>query len=152
MHVLSPLLSAASSLHWPASWQIAACGRLAPPIVADKPGCGCRVDAGKVELDGARYLNFNLPFSISQLVWIEAILVGGAEIYRNRELDPETRIYPGMLSSQALRYRLQLQNLPQSLAWQCDRQLGPAVVWACSWSALRKAIAEPLILLSPAQN
>ena len=54
-----------------------------------------RVDAGKVELDGARYLNFNLPFSISQLVWIEAILVGGAEIYRNRELDPETRIYPG---------------------------------------------------------
>ena len=60
--------------------------------------CGrdsCRVDAGKVELDGARYLNFNLPFSISQLVWIEAILVGGAEIYRNRELDPEARIYPG---------------------------------------------------------
>lgn len=57
---------------------------------------GCRVDAGKVELDGARYLNFNLPFSISQLVWIEAILVGGAEIYRNRELDPETRIYPGL--------------------------------------------------------
>lgn len=55
----------------------------------------CRVDAGKVELDGARYLNFNLPFSISQLVWIEAILVGGAEIYRNRELEPEARIYPG---------------------------------------------------------
>ncbi len=54
------------------------------------------MDAGKVELDGARYLNFNLPFSISQLVWIEAILVGGAEIYRNRELDPEARIYPGV--------------------------------------------------------
>ena len=51
-----------------------------------------------MELDGARYLNFNLPFSISQLVWIEAILVGGAEIYRNRELDPEARIYPGALS------------------------------------------------------
>ena len=66
--------------------------------VADKPGCACRVDAGKVELDGARYLNFNLPFSISQLVWIEAILVGGAEIYRNRELDPEARIYPGALA------------------------------------------------------
>ena len=56
----------------------------------------CRVDAGKVELDGARYLDFSLPFSISQLVWIEAILVGGAEIYRNRELAPEKRIYPGM--------------------------------------------------------
>ena len=39
-----------------------------------------------MELDGARYLGFSLPFSISQLVWIEAILVGGAEIYRNREL------------------------------------------------------------------
>ena len=54
-----------------------------------------RADAGKVELDGAQYLGFRLPFSISQLVWIEAILVGGAEIYRNRELDPEKRIYPG---------------------------------------------------------
>jgi light-harvesting complex II chlorophyll a/b binding protein 4 len=55
----------------------------------------CRADAGKVELDGAQYLGFKLPFSISQLVWIEAILVGGAEIYRNRELDPAKRIYPG---------------------------------------------------------
>ena len=54
-----------------------------------------RVDAGKVELDGARYLGFDLPFSISQLVWIEALLVGGAEVYRNRELDTELRIYPG---------------------------------------------------------
>ncbi len=50
-----------------------------------------------MELDGARYLGFELPFSISQLVWIEAILVGGAEIYRNRELDSEKRIYPGAL-------------------------------------------------------
>merc|ERR1711937_242710 len=53
------------------------------------------VDAGKVELDGARYLNFDLPFSISQLCWIEAIAVGGAELYRNGELDSEKRIYPG---------------------------------------------------------
>ncbi|CAK0784280.1 Chlorophyll a-b binding protein CP29.1, chloroplastic [Coccomyxa viridis] len=64
-------------------------------IVAEASTGVSWVDAGKVELDGARYLNFNLPFSISQLVWIEAILVGGAEIYRNRELDPEARIYPG---------------------------------------------------------
>jgi light-harvesting complex II chlorophyll a/b binding protein 4 len=28
-------------------------------------------------------------------VWIEAILVGGAELYRNSELDPERRCYPG---------------------------------------------------------
>ena len=55
----------------------------------------CRVDAGKVELDGAQYLGFRIPLTISQLVWIEAILVGGAEIYRNRERDPETRLYPG---------------------------------------------------------
>jgi light-harvesting complex II chlorophyll a/b binding protein 4 len=53
------------------------------------------VDAGKVELDGARYLNFDLPFSISQICWIEAISVGAAELYRNSELDPEKRIYPG---------------------------------------------------------
>lgn len=53
------------------------------------------VDAGKVELDGAQYFNFPLPFSITQLVWIEVILVGGAEIYRNREQDTERRCYPG---------------------------------------------------------
>ena len=58
----------------------------------------CRVDAGKVELDATRYLNFRLPFTITQLVWIEAILVGGAEIYRNAELDPTKRVYPGRFS------------------------------------------------------
>lgn len=31
----------------------------------------------------------------SQLTWIEAILVGGAEIYRNTEQDIERRQYPG---------------------------------------------------------
>jgi len=55
-----------------------------------------RVDAGKVELDGASYLGLSLPFSITQLLWIEAILMGGAEIYRNNELDLEKRIYPGV--------------------------------------------------------
>lgn len=55
----------------------------------------CRVDAGKVELDGASYAGFSLPFTITQLVIIEALLVGGAEIYRNNELDPERRVYPG---------------------------------------------------------
>lgn len=53
------------------------------------------VDAGKVELDGAQYLGFRIPLSITALVWIEAILVGGAEIYRNGERDPEKRVYPG---------------------------------------------------------
>ena len=70
-----------------------------------------------MELDGARYLNFNLPFSISQLVWIEAILVGGAEIYRNRELDPETRIYPGTALTSALQQRCcKARHLPTPAA------------------------------------
>ncbi|EIE21681.1 chlorophyll a/b-binding protein CP29 [Coccomyxa subellipsoidea C-169] len=55
------------------------------------------VDAGKVELDGTQYLGFSLPFSISQLIWIEVLLVGGAEIYRNRSTDLQERIYPGGL-------------------------------------------------------
>lgn len=54
-----------------------------------------RVDAGKVELDGAQYLGFKLPFTVSQLTVIEAILVGGAEIYRNGARGLENRIYPG---------------------------------------------------------
>jgi len=53
------------------------------------------IEAGKVELDGSRYLKFTLPFSISQLCWIEALAVGGAELYRNGELDTEKRLYPG---------------------------------------------------------
>lgn len=64
-------------------------------LVPDLPLC-CRAEAGKVELDGASYAGFDLPFSITQLVWIEAILVGGAEIYRNGELNPEKRLYPGV--------------------------------------------------------
>merc|ERR1711964_592842 len=64
-------------------------------IVAESATGVSWVDAGKVELDGARYLNFELPFSISQLCWIEALAVGGAELYRNGELDADKRIYPG---------------------------------------------------------
>jgi len=64
-------------------------------IVAESATGVSWIDAGKVELDGARYLNFDLPFSISQICWFEAISVGAAELYRNSELDPEKRIYPG---------------------------------------------------------
>lgn len=53
------------------------------------------VEAGKVELDGASYAGLSLPFTITQLIWIEVLLVGGAEIYRNTELNPEKRCYPG---------------------------------------------------------
>merc|ERR1711998_123328 len=51
--------------------------------------------AGKVELDGAKYLNFDLPFTVSQLTLLEVLLVGGAEIYRNTETDLDKRLYPG---------------------------------------------------------
>jgi light-harvesting complex II chlorophyll a/b binding protein 4 len=64
-------------------------------VVAESTTGVSWVQAGKVELEGARYLNFDLPFTISQLCWIEAILVGVAEIYRNSNLDSELRIYPG---------------------------------------------------------
>jgi len=52
-------------------------------------------DAGKVELDGLTYFGFDLPFTLTQVVWAEVILVGGAEFYRNTELDTEKRCYPG---------------------------------------------------------
>jgi len=64
-------------------------------IVAESATGVSWVDAGKVELDGARYLDFALPFSVSQLCWFELIAVGGAELYRNGELDAEKRTYPG---------------------------------------------------------
>jgi len=51
-------------------------------IVAEASTGVSWVEAGKVELDGAQYFNLALPFSITQLCWIEAILVGGAELYR----------------------------------------------------------------------
>jgi len=53
------------------------------------------VDAGKVELDGSTYFGFDLPFSLTQLCWIEAILMFSIEFYRNTELDPVKRCYPG---------------------------------------------------------
>jgi light-harvesting complex II chlorophyll a/b binding protein 4 len=64
-------------------------------IVAESTTGVSWVDAGKVELDGARYLNFDLPISISSVCWFEVFAVGGAELYRNGELDAEKRIYPG---------------------------------------------------------
>jgi len=53
------------------------------------------VDAGKVELEKSSYLGFTLPFSITQLCYIEAVLMGIIEVYRNSELDSEKRLYPG---------------------------------------------------------
>ena len=53
----------------------------------------------QVELDGAQYANLSLPFSIGQLCWIEAILVGGAEFYRNSETDTSKRCAPSRHST-----------------------------------------------------
>jgi light-harvesting complex II chlorophyll a/b binding protein 4 len=64
-------------------------------IVAEAATGVSWVEAGKVELDGASYFGLSLPFSITQLVWIEVLAVGGAEIYRNSELDTTKRCYPG---------------------------------------------------------
>ncbi|MEW5300025.1 MAG: hypothetical protein WDW38_002854 [Sanguina aurantia] len=64
-------------------------------IVAEATTGVSWADAGKVELDGASYAGLQLPFSITQLIWIETILVGGIEVFRNSELDLEKRIYPG---------------------------------------------------------
>ncbi|KAL0003341.1 hypothetical protein SO802_017122 [Lithocarpus litseifolius] len=53
-------------------------------------------DAGKVELvEGASYLGFSLPFSLTTLIWIEVIVIGYIEFQRNAELDVEKRLYPG---------------------------------------------------------
>jgi len=51
--------------------------------------------AGLYELDGAKYFGNELPFTTTQIVIFEVLAMGGAEIYRNTELDTEKRCYPG---------------------------------------------------------
>ena len=46
-------------------------------------------------VEGSSYFGLPLPFSISTLCWIEALIIGYIEFQRNAELDPEKRIYPG---------------------------------------------------------
>jgi len=54
------------------------------------------VDIGKVMLEqGSSFGGLPLPWTMTQLVIIEVILVGWAEILRNNELDLEKRLYPG---------------------------------------------------------
>lgn len=53
-------------------------------------------DAGKYIYDnGPQYLGLDLPFDLTVVTWLEVLLVGGAELYRNTELDPVKRCYPG---------------------------------------------------------
>lgn len=51
--------------------------------------------AGAYELSGAKYFGFDLPFTTTQVVIFEVLAMGAIEIYRNTELDPEKRCYPG---------------------------------------------------------
>merc|ERR1711966_484761 len=53
------------------------------------------VDTGKVELEGAQYLGFALPFDLRTLCIIEALLMGYIEVQRNTTKDTEARCYPG---------------------------------------------------------
>jgi len=53
-------------------------------------------DAGLVEVtNGYSYWGNSLPFTGTQLAWIEVIAMGAVEAFRNTELDTEKRCYPG---------------------------------------------------------
>ncbi|XP_031484710.1 chlorophyll a-b binding protein CP29.1, chloroplastic-like [Nymphaea colorata] len=79
-------------------------------------------DAGKVELvEGSSYLGLPLPFSLTTLIWIEVFVIGYIEFQRNKELDPERRVYPGgpfdplgLASDPDKKARLQLAEIKHS--------------------------------------
>merc|ERR1711904_752517 len=52
-------------------------------------------NAGAVTLEGAQYAGIKLPFDVTQVSYIEAILMLGVEVLRNTERDLEKRCYPG---------------------------------------------------------
>jgi len=52
-------------------------------------------NAGVAELEQAQYAGLNLPFDVTQVSYIEAILMLGVEVLRNTERDIEKRCYPG---------------------------------------------------------
>jgi light-harvesting complex II chlorophyll a/b binding protein 4 len=52
------------------------------------------LDATVAELDQASYFGLDLPFSTTTLAYINPVLIGGAELYRNTATG-EARLYPG---------------------------------------------------------
>lgn len=48
-----------------------------------------------VVYEAPQYANVGLPFSIYNLAIANSVLMGGVELFRNSELDPERRCYPG---------------------------------------------------------
>ncbi|KAL4853798.1 Chlorophyll a-b binding protein CP29 [Chlorella vulgaris] len=53
------------------------------------------VAAQTVVYEAPQYANVGLPFSIYNLAIANSVLMGGVELFRNSELDPERRCYPG---------------------------------------------------------
>jgi len=66
-------------------------------LAVDVLGYGNWYDAPLSALNGgkATYFGAESPFDLNTLIGIEAVLMAGAEIYRNEETDAEKRIYPG---------------------------------------------------------
>ncbi|QDZ25252.1 chlorophyll a/b binding protein [Chloropicon primus] len=52
-------------------------------------------NAGAEILGGAKYAGLDLPFDVTQVSYVEAILMLGVEVLRNTERDLEKRCYPG---------------------------------------------------------
>lgn len=67
--------------------------------------CGARADLhchhclpfppGPQVYNQPQYAGVDLPFDIYTLAILNSLLMGGVELFRNSELDPERRIYPG---------------------------------------------------------
>lgn len=53
------------------------------------------VAAQTLVYDRPQYAGVDLPFDIYTLAVLNSLLMGGVELFRNTELDPETRCYPG---------------------------------------------------------
>jgi len=53
------------------------------------------VAAQTLVYDRPQYANVDLPFDIYTLAVLNSVLMGGVELFRNTELDPEARCYPG---------------------------------------------------------
>lgn len=74
-----------------------ACSRIIPALTTSpKPAtCACSVQV----YEQPQYAGVQLPFSIYTLAIANSVLMGGVELFRNSELDPERRCYPGEATS-----------------------------------------------------
>ena len=70
------------------------------------------VAAQTIVYDAPQYAGVQLPFDIYTLAILNSLLMGGVELFRNSELDPERRCYPGAPRSRAAAAPLRLPLLP----------------------------------------